>query len=174
MGLREMNGAGVEKGRGQELDLQPEPFRLVPVRRASLSPAMECQACYAKIPGRPPRFGPPKVICGLCGEILETGLTPWSQLSFFRKALAIAEESVAPSFLGKAPFGALVVFLSSCVCCSVAFFVADSKTPYLVWPLCLGAIGLYLAASTVPLLRRILNSRRAEKHGEIPVWRAEG
>jgi hypothetical protein len=63
-------------------------------------PTLTCGRCRTLLKRGKPRFGPAKIACGNCGLVIETGLTPWADLSLIKKAFVAIGEVIAPSRWG--------------------------------------------------------------------------
>ena len=73
---------------------------------------MVCPRCGGRLRRGIRRFGPAQVVCGHCGDTINTGLDDWSGYSLVRKVAAILGQIVWPSFYrGTSPAVSMVTFL---------------------------------------------------------------
>lgn len=141
----------------------------------------ECPHCYREIMAGQHRFGPAKVVCYGCKQVIETGLTPWAELSTGRKLLLALSELIVPSwnrpvwaFLGNLfawwfVSGAIALLghftLSSVLSSGSTNTSIDSKV------LIFAAFSGFILVPGLRLIRMIVESNRHSKSRIPPVWR---
>lgn len=141
----------------------------------------ECPHCWREIMAGRHRFGPAKVVCYSCKQVLETGLTPWADLSTGRKLLLALSELIVPSwnrpiwaFLGNLfawwfVSGAIALlghFTLSSVLSSESISTSI-ESQVLIFAAILG----FILVPGLRLIRMIVESNKYSRSGIPPVWR---
>lgn len=141
-------------------------------------PTLSCPRCSTTLRRGKPSFGPTKVVCGKCGQLIETTLTPWSNLSFTRKILAAISEVIAPSRWGPSCYVLLLNFIllmvfGFLVTVCVALFAGEQGLfGPACWGLLFGGIFIYLIVTVTRLARLTRESNHYSQTGEPPKWEA--
>jgi hypothetical protein len=62
------------------------------------TPFFGCPYCHSSLGSHCKTFGPSKVKCDNCDETVETGLTPWADLSIAKKLTTAIREILFPTY----------------------------------------------------------------------------
>jgi hypothetical protein len=128
------------------------------------------------------RFGPPRIKCGNCGEILVTGLTEWAKLSLWEKVYRGVLELINPYHTGNIIYFAIYH--------TVAFFIISIPLGFLMINLGLQPSGLsleelknwkevapfmiggtiYVAILIGQLIMKIIKTQEYTNSGTPPTW----
>lgn len=143
-----------------------------------------CPHCMEEIMSGHHRFGPKQVLCFSCNKVIETGLTPWAELSTKRKLLLFISEIIVPSWNlpVKAFFGNLFAwYFVSAALGFIGYGIINAYGNGASWINEAITIDVIVAAiigfCLVPfrrLIRMILESNKYSKSGTLPVWQISG
>jgi hypothetical protein len=133
-----------------------------------------CPFCKQEIKKGYHRFGPTRVICCNCGNVLETGLTPWNNLSAGKKLYYCFLELIIPSWECpvKAFIGNIMIwyFIANLIGFCLYYLFGSKPEQIRLDVLISGTIALFL----VPGLRLIIlisESNKFSSTNKPPVWR---
>ncbi len=141
-------------------------------------PTLSCPRCHTTLRRGTPRFGPARVVCANCGQLVETNLTPWSDLTSARKVSAVVSEIIAPSRWGKSCYVLLINFILCMVLvlmvsmCAFAFSGEQGLFGTAFWAVIALSMLVYLAVTARRLARLIKESNHYSLNREPPTWKA--
>ena len=140
-----------------------------------------CPNCGQRLKLGRPRFGPEKVVCGNCGETLETHLASWESLGAGQKTKQVFGELFAPSYVGAYwSITGLAYALINLAFLAMVFvglaFIFSTLFDFSAYNMTLG-VGELIVGSLVTLAypfkhlqREIDGSANYAKTGAAPTW----